>query len=159
MRSIFSPLLVSCLLSGLALLGGCRPPFVDGGWRGDATCGAEVHDVVAVFDETAEGDLDGVWFVDYVAVFGDPPFTIEVPGTFEASVVDGDADVEDGRFRGGLDVPDEDNQNEVPDFRFDLEWADTKQFDSLRGDLDVLDDQGAVTQTCDVDLDRVHDEN
>lgn len=123
---------------------GCRP-LLDGGWQGTAACPSEAYPISAILNETNDGDIEGVVYIEGINILiGD----VIARGTID----DGEVDPEDGSFRFELQTDSE----PLADFTVDLEYGND-ELTELEGDIDQLDDAGAVVQTCSVDLDRTTD--
>jgi hypothetical protein len=117
---------------------GCRP-LLDGGWEGSANCGNDAFPVSAIFNENGEGEVDGVVYIE---------------GIFNAFVIRGDVD--DGAFdpqdnEYNMDL--QTDSDETADFQIDMAYGNDP--DELEGDVDVIDDEGQVVDTCQLDLNRV----
>lgn len=138
MGSRLSPL----ALAFTALLAGgtsCRP-LLDGGWEGIARCNGDAFPLTGVFNENADGELDGLVYIEGF-VFG-----FIAKGVIE----DGARDARDGSYSFDLETDDD----EPPDFTVDMEYTDDT-FEELDGTVDVLDGNGEVTDSCAMSMDKV----
>ena len=129
----------------LALLGlaasGCRP-LIDGGWDGTARCGNDALPLSAVFNESSDGEVNGFVHIEGFSIFGE----IIVKGVIE----DGERNPDDGSYEFQLQTDDD----QPAEFDVELEYADD-DFEELEGRADALNDDGEVTDSCTVDLERV----
>ena len=126
-------------LFALAGASACRP-LLDGGWEGTATCNGDAFPLTGVFNEDSEGELDGVVYIEGLL------FGFITKGIIE----DGARDPEDGTYSFELETDDD----EPADFRVDMEYSDDT-FEELDGDVDILDGNGEVADTCSMSLDKV----
>lgn len=119
----------------------CRP-LLDGGWEGTATCNGDVIPITGVFNENADGELDGVVFIEGL-FFG-------FAGITKGVIEDGERDPDDGTYRFKLETDGDD----PAEFDIDMEYED-ETFEELEGTVDILDDDGAPVDTCTMKLDLV----
>ena len=130
--------LVVCIL-GLGLCISCHP-LLDGGWEGTSTCGGNAFPLSAIFNETGEGDVEGTVYIE--GIFG---------GFIAKGVIEnGERDPDDGSYDFNL----ESDGDDAPDFDIEMEYGDDEA-EELEGTVDILDNDGQSTDTCDLDLDRV----
>ena len=57
-------------LAALALVlaaTGCRP-LLDGGWQGTAACPNEAYPISAIFNETKDGEVEGVVYIEGINI-------------------------------------------------------------------------------------------
>lgn len=134
-------------LAALALVlaaTGCRP-LLDGGWQGTAACPNEAYPISAIFNETKDGEVEGVVYIEGInIIIGD----VIVRGEID----DGEIDPDDGSIRFDLQTDSE----PLADFTADLEYSDD-ELTELDGDIDQFDDDAQLVQSCNVDLDRISD--
>lgn len=135
---------LAALVLVLGVAAGCRP-LIDGGWQGTATCPGDAYPISAIFNETKDGDLEGVVYIEGVNILISDVIA-------RGEIDDGAVDPEDGSFSFDLQTDDE----PLADFKVDMEYSND-EFTELEGDIDQLDEAGAVAQTCDLDLDRTSD--
>ncbi len=132
------------VISVLVAATGCRP-LLDGGWQGTATCPGEAYPISAIFNQTKEGEVEGVVYIEGInIIIGDVIARGEID--------DGEIDPDDGSISFDLQTDNE----PLADFTVDLDYGND-DFTELEGDIDQIDDAGAVVQTCDVDLERTSD--
>ncbi len=146
MRVFLAAFVLSSCAAGCGADPAAAGPNIDGGWKGTYECGADSKKLSAIIDEDAQGALSGEMFLDYqVVVLGNPILL-----TGRAAIQDA-AQQDDGSFSGHLDVLD--NSQGLSDFDFTL--ALNKDADGLAGALEIKNQDGEVTQTCDARLDKV----
>ncbi len=132
------------LLTLLAASGACHP-LLDGGWQGTASCPNVAYPISAIFDETKDAEIEGVVYIEGInIIIGD----VIVRGDID----NGEVDPNDGSFSFDLQT----DQEPLADFKVDMEYKND-ELSELKGDIDQLDDNGAVTQSCDLSLDRTSD--
>ena len=135
---------LALLVLVLASTAGCRP-LIDGGWEGTASCPGQAYPLSAIFNETKDGELEGVVYIEGInIIIGD----VIVRGDID----DGAVDPEDGTFSFDLQTDTE----PLADFKVDMEYGD-EELSSLDGDIYQYDDNGELTQSCNLDLDRTSD--
>lgn len=132
------------LLTVLAASVACRP-WLDGGWQGTAACPNEAYPISAIFDETKDGEIEGVVYIEGI-------YVIIADVIVRGDIVDGEVDPDDGSFRFDLQTDSE----PLADYTVDMKYSND-ELSELDGDIDQLDDNGAVTQSCNLDLDRTSD--
>ncbi len=152
LSSFFARSLRIASLVAATVLVGCAPP-INGAWSGKATCDSDntLHDVDVAFTQNEEGELEGFAFVNWPANF----IVTQFQTSHRAVITDADQR-RDGSFRGSFDV--EINDNSVPDFRFDVEFANPNNanaLNELEGELSAVGGDGNVFQTCDLELTRL----
>ena len=132
------------LLCLLAAAGGCRP-LLDGGWEGTAACPGEAYPISAIFDETKDGEIEGVVYIEGInIIIGD----VIVRGDID----NGEVDPDNGSFSFDLQTDTE----PLADFTVDMEY-NNDELSELTGDIDQIDDNGELVQSCNLDLDRTSD--
>lgn len=135
---------LTALVAVLATGAGCRP-LLDGGWQGTASCPNEAYPLSAIFNETQDGDIEGVVYIEGISIIiGD----VIARGEIDNGAVDPD----DGTFSFDLQTDDE----PLADFKVDMEYSND-EMSELEGDIEQYDDNAELVQTCDLDLDRVSD--
>ena len=135
---------LTLLALALAATAGCRP-LIDGGWEGTASCPGQAYPLSAIFNETKDGDLEGVVYIEGINILiGD----VIVRGDIDNGAVD----PQDGTFSFDLQTDTE----PLADFKVDMEYQND-ELSSLEGDIDQLDDNGELAQSCNLDLDRTSD--
>lgn len=130
-----SALVLFCAVS----TSGCRP-LLDGGWEGTSTCNGDAFPLAAIFNETGEGDVEGTVYIE--GIFG---------GFIAKGVIEnGERDPESGSYEFDL----ESDGDDTADFSIEMEFADDEA-EELEGTVDILNNDGEVADTCQLDLDRV----
>ncbi|MCC7111362.1 MAG: hypothetical protein IT382_18860 [Deltaproteobacteria bacterium] len=138
-----APSALIALLAALAA-GGCRP-LLDGGWQGTAACPGEAFPLSAIFNETQDGEVEGVVYIEGInIIIGDV--------IARGDIDNGEVDPDDGSFSFDLQTDNE----PLADFKVDMEYGN-EELSELEGDIDQHDDNGELVQTCDLDLDRTSD--
>lgn len=128
----------------LAAASGCRP-LLDGGWQGTASCPNEAYPISAILNETQDGEIEGVVYIEGINILiGDV--------IARGDIDNGEVDAEDGSFRFDLQTDTE----PLADFKVDMEYSND-ELTELEGDIDQLDDNGELVQSCNLDLDRTSD--
>lgn len=128
-------------LASSTLVSGCHP-LLDGGWEGTLTCNGNAFPLSAIFNETGEGDVEGTVYIE--GIFGG------FGGIAKGVIENGQRDPDDGSYDFNL----ESDGDDAPDFDIEMQYDGDKAED-LEGTVDILDDNGESTSTCDLDLDRV----
>jgi len=137
---MFRSIVCASLLLLIVAVSGCRP-LLDGGWEGSANCGTDAFPISAVINETGEGNLSGVVYIEGL-VFG-----LIARGDID----DGSFDPQENSYSFDLQT----DEDELAEFVVsDLVFSDDQQTE-LEGDVDVLDENGQTTNTCDLGLERV----
>ncbi len=128
-------------------IGGCaRPTLLDGAFDGTLDCtDSGTHTVSALFDEQADGDVDGQMYIEDIAFFGGEL-------TVRADLDGGEYDPDDDEYSFDLQTDDDD----AAEFAGTLQ-IDNDDPDDVTGDVEQFDaDQpDEVVQTCDLRLSRV----
>lgn len=124
---------------------GCVRTPLDGGWQGTAVCGSDAFPISAIFNETVDGEVEGVVYIEGINIlFGEV--------IAHGDVVGGDRDPDDGSYSFDLQTDTE----PLPEFKVDMSFKDD-ELNELEGDIEQIDDNGATVQTCDLDLERTSD--
>lgn len=140
-----SPVVLAPVLAiALCAVTGCRP-LLDGGWQGTASCPNETYPVSAIFNQTNDGEVEGVVYIEGIYVL---ITNLIVRGEID----NGEIDPEDGNIRFDLQTDGE----PLADFKCDLEYSND-ELTELDGDIDQIDDNGELVQSCTLDLDRTSD--
>ena len=126
------------LLSAFVFCCACRP-LLDGGWSGTANCTNDAFPVDALFDETGPGDVTGTMFIS--GIFG---------GLTSKGTIENGKRKDDGSYAGDLQT----DTDPTPEFDFAVAYKGSS-VDDLKGPSHVLDNNGAVSDTCDLTLARV----
>ena len=128
----------------LAAAAGCRP-LLDGGWQGTASCPGEAYPLSAIFNENQDGEIEGVVYIEGINILiGDV--------IARGDIVDGEVDPDDGSFRFELQTDNE----PLSEFTVSMEYSND-ELTELEGDIDQLDDNAELVQSCNLDLDRTTD--
>ncbi|MBI1945131.1 MAG: hypothetical protein HYS27_05515 [Deltaproteobacteria bacterium] len=123
---------------------GCRP-LLDGGWQGTATCPNEAYPISAIFNQTNDGEVEGVVYIEGInIIIGDV--------IARGDIDNGEIDPDDGSISFDLQTDSE----PLADFKVDLEYSND-ELTELDGDIDQFDDNGELYQSCNLDLDRTSD--
>ncbi len=145
---------LSALLAVLALLAlslGCQQAYLDGAWSGSMECGTNDFDVDAQFDQSLEtAAIEGSFFIEYeidLGLFG--RHHIWEKGEIE----DGEWEPSDDSVSGSIVPIAGQANNQAPTWLFEL--APNADYDQLEGELQRVNGDGDVIESCDAELEPV----